>query len=235
MDGEWLLVFLLGAAGIGFLFFYASSSIQAGFYLKALCRGKGKERVVALTFDDGPDPEHTPEVLDVLKRYEVPATFFCIGSKAEALPDLVRRICSDGHIIGNHSYTHTGFFPLYGLERMLNDLSRSHTCLERITGKAVTWFRPPFGVTNPTVASAVKRMGYRTIGWSIRSFDTREESEERIFRRITRQLAPGAVILLHDRLAGSAALLQRLLEYLQAHQYQVVSIAEMFKIEPYET
>lgn len=225
---------VLGGTGIVFLLFYASYSIQAGFYLKASCRGKKNEKVVALTFDDGPHPLHTSEVLDVLKGYGVPATFFCIGREAEKYPELVQRISSEGHAVGNHSYVHSGFFPLYTSKKMEKDLRRSQEILERITGRPVILFRPPFGVTNPVVAKSVKKTGYRTIGWNIRSFDTRKEKQDRIFRRIAGRLKPGSVILLHDRLPASAPLLKRLLDYLEEQQYRIISLEEMFNIESYE-
>lgn len=235
MSATSIFFLLAGATGLGFLLFYASYSIRAGFYLKALCRAKRKEKVVALTFDDGPHQVHTAEVLDVLKEYRTPATFFCIGSQAEKYPDVVRRISAEGHTVGNHSYRHTGRFPFYSVKNMEKDLRLTQRILERITGRPVTLFRPPFGVTNPTVAKVVKKTGYRTIGWNIRSFDTRGESPEQIFRRIVRRLEPGSVILLHDRLPGSATLLKRLLDELKEQQYRIMSLEEMFNIESYET
>lgn len=235
MNGPFLFFLLAGGLGIGFLLFYASYSIRAGFYLKALCRAEKKEKVVALTFDDGPHRVYTGEVLDVLKDYRVPATFFCIGSEAEKYPEVVRRIFAEGHTVGNHSYSHAGRFPFYSLQHMEKDLRLAQEILERITGRPVTLFRPPFGVTNPTIAKVVKKTGYRTIGWNIRSFDTREESPDRILRRIAGRLEPGSVILLHDRLAGSAALLKRLLDELQKRRYRIISLEEMFNIESYET
>lgn len=234
MGGISLFFLILGITGLGFLLFYASYSIQAGFYLKALCRGEKNEKVLSLTFDDGPHPVHTFEVLEILKEYGAPATFFCIGREAEKYPEVVQRIGSEGHVIGNHSYTHSGFFPLYTCKKMEKDLRRSREIVERISGRPVTLFRPPFGVTNPTVGKAVKKAGYRTIGWNIRSFDTRKETQDRIFRRIVRQVKPGSVILLHDRLPGCAPLLKRLLDYLKEQQYRIISIEEMFNIESYE-
>ena len=235
MNGTSLFFLLAGGTGFGVLLFYASYSIRAGCYLKALCRAKKKEKVVALTFDDGPHPAHTAEVLDVLKQYRAPAAFFCIGSQAEKYPEAVRRIVADGHTVGNHSYRHTGWFPFYSAKKMEKDLRLSQGILERITKRPVTFFRPPFGVTNPTVAKVVKKTGYHTIGWNIRSFDTRGESPERIFRRIVRRLEPGSVILLHDRLPDAAAVLKSLLDELQKQQYRIISLQEMFNIESYET
>jgi peptidoglycan/xylan/chitin deacetylase (PgdA/CDA1 family) len=208
----------------------ASYRIDSGIYVKALCRKKTDSKVVALTFDDGPDPANTPPVLDVLRQYGVQATFFCIGKRAEEQPDMIRRIRQEGHLVGNHSYVHTPSFPLFSAARMTADLQQSQQALERITGTKITLFRPPCGVTNPMVRKAVRKLGYTVVGWSIRSFDTRREKENRIFNRIVKQIRPGAVILLHDRLPGSAALTVRLLDYLKGRGYKAVRIDTLFEL-----
>lgn len=222
--GLLLFILLLGA-----FFFYASYHIRSGVYLKTWSRLPVGRKEVALTFDDGPHPLHTAEVLDVLKRHSVPATFFCIGKEAERQPELMRRLADEGHLVGNHSYCHKGIFPFFTFRRMLVDVERAHKILEESIGQPVTLFRPPFGVTNPTVASVVRRMGYQAVGWSIRSFDTRGEATEKVFRRIVGQIRPGAVILLHDRLPGCAALTERLLEYLEEKGYRVVRVQPLRK------
>lgn len=213
---------------VAFLF-YASFFIGSGIYVKALCKGKTDRKVVCLTFDDGPDADHTPEVLDVLKAYEVPATFFCIGRKARRYPQLLRRIVSEGHRVGNHSDSHSWRFPFYPYEKMKEDLADAALSLQT-GGQVVTIFRPPFGVTNPTVARVVRELHYTIVGWNIRSFDTAGEAEEKVFRRVVRRIRPGAVILLHDRMPGSAALLVRLLEYLKSINYQVIALDKMFPV-----
>lgn len=211
-------------------FIYASYSIQSGIYVKALCDGKTNRKVVALTFDDGPDPENTPVVLDILKKYSAAGTFFCIGKKVRENPDVVKRIAAEGHLIGNHSYSHNGAFPCFTRRRMIGELQETQELIENITGKPCLLYRPPFGVTNPVIAAVVKHLGYPVIGWSIRSFDTRGEKTERVFRRIKRQLKPGAVILLHDRLPQSGALLEMLLAHLSADGYRAIRVDEMFEL-----
>ncbi|MDR1981283.1 MAG: polysaccharide deacetylase family protein [Tannerellaceae bacterium] len=223
------IVILLPAILLGAYLFHASYSIRSGVYLKALCKKATKEKVVSLTFDDGPDAQYTPLTLDVLKRYQVRATFFCIGRKAEEHPGLVRRIFSEGHTVGNHSYSHSNAFPLFGLKKMVADMKRAEACLERITGEKIRLFRPPFGVTNPVIAKAVRLSGYTVIGWSIRSLDTRGETPEKIVRRIIKQVSPGDVILLHDRMPDSAELLVRLLDYLNEQGYKVIGIDTLFE------
>lgn len=211
-----------------------SASVRASWYLRMRCRARGTGRRVALTFDDGPDPQRTPAVLDLLARQGVRATFFVVGARAEAHPELVRRMAAEGHVVGNHSYTHSWRFPLRSLGRTVEELRRTGEVLHRITGRQPRLFRPPFGVTNPTIARAVRRLGLDPVGWSIRSLDTMGQSPERVAARILRRLHPGAVILLHDRCAGSERLVGLLVEGLRSRGLEPVTLPELFDIEAYE-
>lgn len=211
-----------------------SASVRASWYLRMRCRARGAGRRVALTFDDGPDPQRTPAVLDLLARQGVRATFFVVGARAEAHPELVRRMAAEGHVVGNHSYTHSWRFPLHSLGRTMEELRRTGEVLHRITGRQPRLFRPPFGVTNPTIARAVRRLGLDPVGWSIRSLDTMGQSPERVAARILRRLHPGAVILLHDRCAGSERLVGLLVEGLRSRGLEPVTLPELFDIKAYE-
>lgn len=211
-----------------------SGSVRASWYLRMRCRARRAGRRVALTFDDGPDPQRTPAVLDLLARQGVRATFFVVGARAEAHPELVRRMVAEGHVVGNHSYTHSRRFPLRSLGRTVEELRRTGEVLHRITGRQPRLFRPPFGVTNPTIARAVRRLGLDPVGWSIRSLDTMGQSPERVAARILRRLHPGAVILLHDRCAGSERLVGLLVEGLRSRGLEPVTLPELFDIEAYE-
>lgn len=211
-----------------------SASVRASWYLRMRCRARRAGRRVALTFDDGPDPQRTPAVLDLLARQGVRATFFVVGARAEAHPELVRRMVAEGHVVGNHSYTHSWRFPFRSLGRTMEELCRTGEVLHRITGRQPRLFRPPFGVTNPTIARAVRRLGLDPVGWSIRSLDTMGQSPERVAARILRRLHPGAVILLHDRCAGSERLVGLLVEGLRSRGLEPVTLPELFDIEAYE-
>lgn len=211
-----------------------SASVRASWYLRMRCRARRAGRRVALTFDDGPDPQRTPAVLDLLARQGVRATFFVVGARAEAHPELVRRMVAEGHVVGNHSYTHSWRFPLRSHGRTMEELRRTGEVLHRITGRQPRLFRPPFGVTNPTIARAVRRLGLDPVGWSIRSLDTMGQSPERVAARILRRLHPGAVILLHDRCAGSERLVGLLVEGLRSRGLEPVTLPELFDIEAYE-
>lgn len=228
--------FIIAAAVllVAVLLVRGSASVRASWYLRMRCRARGAGRRVALTFDDGPDPQRTPAVLDLLARQGVRATFFVVGARAEAHPELVRRMAAEGHVVGNHSYTHSWRFPLRSLGRTVEELRRTGEVLHRITGLRPRLFRPPFGVTNPTIARAVRRLGLDPVGWSIRSLDTMGQSPERVAARILRRLHPGAVILLHDRCAGSERLVGLLVEGLRSRDLEPVTLPELFDIEAYE-
>ena len=215
-----MIVALAVVAVLAFMF-YASYSIKSQVYVRALCRVKTAEKVVYLTFDDGPDAEQTPQVLDVLKRNNATATFFCIGSRIAGNEALLKRMADEGHQIGIHSFSHANGFPLFGRGRMLADIRRCQQAIEQAAGATTTLFRPPFGVTNPTIGKAVKSLNLKTIGWTIRTYDTNGAAPTKITRRISRQLRPGAIILLHDRLPQSAERLQMVIEAVRTAGYEV--------------
>jgi polysaccharide deacetylase len=200
---------------------YASYSIQSGIYLRSFCKKHTAEKIVALTFDDGPDSLQTPKVLQVLKEYQVTACFFCIGHKVKGNEAILQKMVAEGHLIGNHSHTHSGLFPLYGLSKMKKDLQTCQCELERVTSQPVSLFRPPFGVTNPTIAKAVRQLGYTPIGWSIRTLDT-QQAPDKVLARIRKCLEPGAIILLHDRMPDSDQLVKQILDLLKEQGYTVV-------------
>lgn len=218
------------AAGV--VLFYCSYQIRLGVYVRSLCRNKAAGAVVALTFDDGPDPRWTPRVLDLLREHGVQATFFLIGSRAERHPELVRRIAAEGHSIGIHTWEHRAGFPLSGSSAMTADILRCRASLEAVAGVKTHLFRPPFGVTNPMVARAVKRTQSRCVGWSIRSLDTLvRRSRQAVARRIRRRLGHGKVILLHDDRPGADRLLALVLGDLKRSGYRTATIEELFNIE----
>lgn len=192
-------------------FFYASYSIELGFYLKSICRIKTTEKVVFLTFDDGPSPERTERVLNVLDKYHATACFFCIGEQIQKYPQIAKQIVQKGHLIGNHSYSHSSKFPIFSFKRMVADLTKCDEQLDLISLNRKKLFRPPFGVTNPTIAKAVRQRNYISIGWCIRTFDTMNTNFDKILHKVDRSLKPGAIILLHDRVEDSEVLLERLL------------------------
>ncbi len=161
-----------------------------------------ERRQVALTIDDGPDPEVTPAVLAILNRYAIRATFFCIGERARAHPELIAEIVAAGHAVENHSYTHRHDFSLLGPWRMLADLDAAQRLLTELTGTTPGFFRAPAGLRNPFLEPLLARRGLRLVSWTRRGFDTREGDPRRVLARLERGLIPGAILLLHE---GNAA------------------------------
>ena len=117
-----ILVSVIIIVSVMVFFFYASYSIRACIYMRVFCCKKTEEKIIAITFDDGPDPIQTPKVLKVLREKHIPACFFCIGNKIKGNEELLRQIIKEGHHIGNHSFSHSGYFPLYTFKRMCHDL-----------------------------------------------------------------------------------------------------------------
>ena len=200
----------------------ASFRINWGIYVRSYCREKGEgERSIMITFDDGPHPENTSKVLDLLKEKNVKALFFLIGEKAIDNPQVVRRIADEGHLIGIHSLRHTPEFTIASKRRVKNDLIATKKILEELSGKEIKLFRPPFGVTNPSIGRAVRELGLVSVGWSIRSFDTVASSDiEKVMKRVRKGLHNGAILLLHDRLPLSSLLLKEILDYLDNQGYE---------------
>lgn len=211
---------------------WASASIRSGVYVRAFCREKTDRKVVYLTFDDGPHPPETERVLDVLRERGARATFFLIGSKVSGNEAVLHRMLEEGHALGLHTYSHAGTFPLLSFDKMLADVNEGKRAVESVAGKKISLFRPPFGVTNPTIAKVIRTLGLQTVGWDVRSFDTMfckssEHSYKQsghdwyvpVVERIMKQVRPGSVILLHDRLDGASELLALLLDSLAASGY----------------
>lgn len=212
---------------------WGSIRIQADFYLRSVCSGDRNIRAVSLTFDDGPDGLVTPMVLDILKENKVKAAFFVIGSKAEKHPEILERIDREGHIIGGHSYSHHFFFDLFSSRRMKREIKRTAEVVFDITGNHIRLFRPPYGVTNPTVARVVKELKLTSVGWSLRSKDTMIQDNSVLLKRIQTRLKPGDVLLMHDSKAWTVNLLKALLKYIRDKGYTVTEMDQLLKLEPY--
>ena len=159
-------------------------------------------RTVGLTFDDGPDPEVTPRVLDLLAAAGVTASFFCIAERALAQPVLTRRIVAAGHRVENHSFTHPRHFACLLGRPLQREVAGAQAALSDVAGVAPRWFRAPMGFRSPPLHPLLARLGLGLASWSRRGYDTRCSDPPTILRRLVRDLSPGDVLLLHD---GGAA------------------------------
>lgn len=153
---------------------------------------------VALTIDDGPDGEVTPQVLDQLRAAGARATFFCIGSRVAAHPALARRILQEGHSLQNHSEHHTHRFSLMGPRRIAHEIGAAQQTFLHATGRTPCFFRAPAGLRNPFLDPVLHRFGLKLVSWTRRGFDTRESDAAVVLARLTRDLRAGDILLLHD-------------------------------------
>jgi len=157
---------------------------------------------VAITIDDGPHPEVTPQVLDILDRYQAKATFFCIGNVAAQQPELCREIVRRGHAIENHSLSHYWFFSLLDPWTIFHEVSEAQNVLGKVSGQTPRFFRAIAGLRNPELEPVLAHCGLTLCTWSKRGFDTQVNDAEAVLHRLTRGLKGGDILLLHD---GSAA------------------------------
>jgi peptidoglycan/xylan/chitin deacetylase (PgdA/CDA1 family) len=219
----WFLVVLVG-----------SSFISLNYHINAYCNNPLEtEKKIAITFDDGPH-EMTTLILDILKKYNAKATFFCIGKNIEKHPDILKKIVEEGHLVGNHSYSHSGFFDFYRKKRVIVEIEKTDTLIESVLGTKTTLFRPPYGVTNPSIRRALEVTKHKTIGWNIRSLDGIIKNEKFIINRIIKRIAPGGIVLLHDTSIETVHVLEQILQFLQNNNYTVVSLEQLLKIKGYE-
>ncbi len=182
-----------------------------------------QQGAVAITIDDGPDPEVTPAVLDLLAAHGACATFFCIGHRVRAHPALVRRVVAAGHSVQNHSLQHRHDFSLRGPAALAREIGDAQALLADTTGRLPHCFRAPAGLRNPLLDPVLHRLGLHLVSWTRRGFDTRQADAGRVAARLLQGLAAGDIVLLHDGHArrtpgGQPVLLQVLPVLLQRLQ-----------------
>ncbi|WPD23001.1 MAG: polysaccharide deacetylase family protein [Candidatus Electrothrix scaldis] len=167
------------------------------FFLPVISRAKPGTEGIVLTFDDGPSPEFTPILLDLLARYALPATFFVIGKKAAEHPELIAQILAAGHSIANHSWDHDYFLMLRSTESIQEDLHRTQKVLVR-AGVRPLLFRPPVGITGPRLKKVLEQEGLLAVNYSCRALDRGNRQIVGLADKIMRKVRPGDIIMLHD-------------------------------------
>ncbi len=215
------------------LLIWGSIRVSSQFYMRSIFGGKTAARQIAISFDDGPLPEYTVSILNSLADAKVPACFFCIGKRVEQYPELARRIVGQGHIIGNHSYSHHALFDLYSAGRMKAELEQTNKLIHLATGKKPLYFRPPYGVTNPNLAKAVKKTGMTTIGWNIRSLDTVAKDRTKLLDKLWKEIKPGAIVLFHDTMEVTAAILPEFLQGVKERGFEIIPIDQLINEDAY--
>lgn len=200
------------------------------------------EKVIALTFDDGPDPENTPRVLDLLKQYDAKATFFLTGKKVERYPDIVKREQNEGHELANHTYNHTFFNNRASFSKLKQELLQANDAIFKVTGQKSHLFRPPGGYYNEKLVNMAKEEGYIVIMWSWHQ-DTKDWSSpgvNRIVKNVLSDTRNGDIVLFHDYSDGqtqTADALKIILPKLKERGYRFVTVSELLaygKLKPRE-
>jgi peptidoglycan/xylan/chitin deacetylase (PgdA/CDA1 family) len=191
--------------------------IGLNFHLTSINHLNTSDKKVLLTFDDGPHA-NTVKVLEVLKKHNVKALFFIIGKNIQSNEAILKQIVADGHQIGNHSFSHHNFIDLWSTKKVAEDFASCQKLIEQYQPQSKL-FRPPYGVTNPNIAKALKQLNLQSIGWNVRSYDTSIKDVEKIKQRVLSQLKPGAIILLHDRLDFMPELLEVLIPAIKENGY----------------
>ncbi|MGH8459865.1 MAG: polysaccharide deacetylase family protein [Nevskiales bacterium] len=192
--------------------------------LTRLPASAARQGEICLTFDDGPDPDVTPRVLDLLDKFQAKASFFCIGEKAAAHPDLVREIVRRGHSVENHSYHHRRVFAFFGMSLLRREVEAAQRTLTSIAGRPPAFFRAPAGFRSPFLDPVLSAAALRYVSWTRRGFDGVSRDSQRILRRVTHRLAAGDVLLLHDSTPVVLTVLPALLGVLAVRGLKAVSL-----------
>jgi len=201
-------------------------------HLSSGCRDS---RRIALTFDDGPNPPYTGQILDVLANAQARATFFIEGAAVEANPDVVRRELALDMAVGSHSYAHSTALPDMSNSDFADDLDRAERSIRSVTGFPPALYRPPYGHTSDTMLEVLRSEGYTSIGWDIDSEDWSDASADTIVANVLDQAHPGAIVLMHDGGLGGGhsdrtatlAALPRIIDGLRGQGYDLVTVPEL--------
>ena len=231
------LVVVLASAALLWPVFDVNSSVWA----PTRWRAAGPSRAVALTFDDGPDPQFTPRVLDILADKQVPAAFFVVGEHVRAHPEVLARIVSAGHVVGNHTDRHRSWFHFLLWRGARREVAACDAAIHAAIGRVPRLFRSPQGFKNPALGDVLRAMEYVTVGWSVRGFDAIERDTDKIVRRIVSAAGPGGIVQMHDgstsfglrdRQAMLAAL-PRIIDRLRGAGLDFVRLDRLLDVEPY--
>lgn len=234
-----LLITVVCLAFVGI--FHASIASTAGEVVSVLVAG-GKihpiyavdtqEKKVALSFDATWGSSRTPLILNILSKHQVKTTFFLTNIWLNQYPQLAKEIVNQGHEVALHSATHPRMTDLPD-EKILKELQDNATLLTEITGQKPVLFRPPFGAYNNRVIKLVRETGYIPVQWSVDSLDWKNLSAEEIYQRVTKRIAPGAIVLFHNDGTNTPAALEKILEFLKNEGYSIVPVSELLYKENY--
>ena len=213
------------------------SDLQKKYRSTFLLNGPSTKREVALTFDDAPDDMFTPQILDVLKQEGVKATFFVVGNRVEAHPDIMKRMVQEGHAIGNHSYNHANL-PKLADARFRNQIQKTDELIRQYTGYVPNIVRPPYGNISEEQIQWLASQGKKVINWNVDSLDWKGLSSEEVQTNILAHMRPGSIILQHsgggigEDLSGTVKCLPNIIKTLRNNGMKLVSVLELLDMEP---
>ncbi|AQZ45361.1 polysaccharide deacetylase [Paenibacillus larvae subsp. larvae] len=191
---------------------------------------KTSQKLVALTFDDGPDGKYTPKILDILKQYNVKGTFYMVGTQAEKFPDVIKRIKDEGHGIGNHSWSHPQM-PKLKEPDMLSQIQKTDDAIAAAIGTPATTFRPPYGATNKTLEAMLNQRGQSVVNWSVDTRDWAGTPPQNMIQNVKTHTVPGGIILMHSfgnkYVPNTIAALPEMITYLQQNGYELVTVDQL--------
>lgn len=191
----------------------------------------GNSKSIYLTFDAGFEAGYTPAILDTLKKHNVSATFFLVGNYLETNPDLVRRMCEEGHTVGNHTYHHPDMSKIADKESFKKELESLETLYEQITGQKMSrFYRPPQGKYNESNLKQAKELGYKTVFWSLAYVDwyqDKQPTRQQAFDKLLPRIHPGAIILLHSTSKTNCEILDEFITKLKADGYVFGSLNDL--------
>ncbi len=213
--------------------FYGCYNVGSNFFIKIICSANTDKNEIAISFDDGPATNYTPEILQILNKENIKATFFCIGKRISGNENILIQIKEQGHIIGNHSYSHHFWFDMFSSKKMLADMKMMDDETEKITGLKPVLFRPPYGVTNPNLKKAIINGNYTPVGWSVRSMDTVTKDERKLLSKINNAIKPGAVFLFHDTSKATVNVLPAFIQEVKNRGYQFIPLDKLLHLKPY--
>jgi len=202
------------------------SELEKNLKFSKLMHGDTTKKQIAITFDDGPHPEFTPKLLDLLDKYNIKATFFLVGEMAEKNPELVRAEVAAGHSIGNHTFHHVNLKKIPESD-VATEIKACGEVLENITGKPPHLFRPPGGDYDKSVALVSEALGYKMILWTDDPGDYLNPGDKVIERKILSRIDNGGIILVHDGIQQTLDVLPRIIEHLKNEGYEFVTIDQM--------
>jgi peptidoglycan-N-acetylglucosamine deacetylase len=213
-------------AGLAYLFCYGGLEGPIDWAMDTATHGSRDRARIALTFDDGPDPDRTPALLDALAELGVKATFFVLGKQVDAHPELVRRMVREGHELGNHTYNHR-YLPLQRSKRVAAELAATDAAIARAVGFVPAIARPPYGGRSPRNVRVFDRSAKRLVLWDVNSFDWKGAPAAEVARRVVERTRHGSIILMHEAREGgevSIEAVKLLVPELRARGYELATV-----------